>query len=232
VTTAFLYDGGNVIQELSGATPIANSLTGFQPDDIFHRSDSAGTRYFLADALGSTLALTDSSGAVQTQYTYTPFGSTIATGATSGNSFEYTGRENDGTGLYFYRARYYNPAIGRFISEDPIGYRGGINKYVYARNNPISYDDPLGLAPQCNSGSCTESKNSKPRHPFGSLCGDYHHGQVVARFVEEWTCTGDVACCIPKKDAYVNSCYDRGPGYFAVERWSWGTPVVHCCYLQ
>ena len=58
--------------------------------------------------------------------------------------FQYTGRENDGNGLYYYRARYYNPSIGRFISEDPIGFRGGINFYAYVRNNPTLFKDPTG----------------------------------------------------------------------------------------
>jgi RHS repeat-associated protein len=61
------------------------------------------------------------------------------------NTFQYTGRENDGNGLYYYRARYYNPSIGRFISEDPIGFRGGINVYAYVENNPVSRIDPFGL---------------------------------------------------------------------------------------
>jgi RHS repeat-associated protein len=64
------------------------------------------------------------------------------------NSFRYTGREWDQeTGLYYYRARYYDPSIGRFISEDPAGYNAGMNVYRYVRNNPLLFVDPLGL---CN----------------------------------------------------------------------------------
>jgi RHS repeat-associated protein len=147
-------------------------------------------------------------------------------------SFRYTGRELDSeTGLYYYRARYYDPYIGRFLSEDPIGVRDGSNKYLYARNNPAGFTDPFGLAPS-NPGCCKETINSgRPKHPFGSLCGDFHKGPVKAKHIEEWTCTGNVSCCKDKKSRYVNSCYDRGPGYFATERWDWGTPTVHCCYL-
>ena len=58
--------------------------------------------------------------------------------------FQYAGRENDGNGLYFYRARYYNPAFGRFISEDPAGFRGGVNRYAYVANDPITFSDPSG----------------------------------------------------------------------------------------
>jgi RHS repeat-associated protein len=69
-----------------------------------------------------------------------------ATGATTTNSFGYTGRELDATGLYFYRARYYNPALQRFISEDPVGFDGsGTNFYGYVGNSPTNANDPLGL---------------------------------------------------------------------------------------
>jgi len=125
-TTSFLYDGANVVQEVIGGTNTANSLTG-RIDEVFQRTDSAGAQSFVTDALRSALALTDSTGALQTQYTYEPFGNTTASGAATTNSFAYTGRELDATGLYFYRGRYYNPQLGRFISEDPIGFRGGIN---------------------------------------------------------------------------------------------------------
>ena len=110
------------------------------------RTDSAGARNFLTDALGSTLALADSTGTTQTSYTFEPFGNTTVTGATTTNSFAFTGRELDSTGLYFYRARYYNPTLQRFISEDPSRFRGDSpNFYLYVLNNPISRKDPFGL---------------------------------------------------------------------------------------
>jgi len=127
-----------------GGTKTANSLTGRGIDELLQRTDSAGSRFLLTDALGSTLALSDSTGALQTQYTYEPFGNAMASGAATTNSFAYTGRELDPTGLYFYRDRYYNPQLGRFISEDPVGFKSGINVYAYVGNNPISFVDPLG----------------------------------------------------------------------------------------
>jgi RHS repeat-associated protein len=154
-TTHFLYDGLNVIQELTGGTPTANLLTGLGIDEIFTRTDAAGARSFLTDGLGSTLALTDAFGVVQSQYTYEPFGKTTATGAASTNAFTYTGREDDGTGLYYYRARYYHPALQRFISEDPIGFHGGdVNLYGYVFNDPVNLVDPTGEAGEsCQIGS-------------------------------------------------------------------------------
>ncbi len=143
-TTQYLYDGANPVQELSGTAASANLLTG-GVDEYFQRTDLAGVRNFLTDALGSTLALADSTGTLQTQYTFEPFGNTSVTGTATSNSFAYTGRELDPTGLYFYRARYFNPSLQRFISEDPLGQQGGINVYAYAFNDPVDLTDPFGL---------------------------------------------------------------------------------------
>ncbi len=142
-TTNYLYDGANPVQELAGTTPTANLLTG-GVDEYFTRTDSSGTANFLMDALGSTLALTDGSGSTLASYTYEPFGNT-ATSGSSASTYEYTGRENDGDGLYFLRARYYNPTLQRFLSEDPIGLGGGINFYRYGMDQPTDFTDPAGL---------------------------------------------------------------------------------------
>jgi len=144
--TNFLYDVANPVQELSGSTPTANLLTGGL-DEYFMRTDTNGTWNFLTDALDSTAALSDPTGAIQTQYTFDPFGNTAQSGTSTTNSFAYTGRESDGTGLYFYRARYYSPQLGRFISEDPVGFGGGINVYGYVGDSPTNAIDPTGLAP-------------------------------------------------------------------------------------
>jgi RHS repeat-associated protein len=145
-TTSYLYDGPNIVQEQTGGSASANLLAG-GVDAFFSRADSTGTVTPLRDALGSVVSLTDAGGAVQTSYSYEPFGKTGATGTASSNSQKYTGREDDGTGLYYYRNRYYSPAMQRFISEDPVGLAGGINLFAYVRNNPISYSDPSGLKP-------------------------------------------------------------------------------------
>ncbi len=80
-----------------------------------------------------------------TEYSYEPFGAATASGTSSGNELRYTGREDDGTGIYYYRARYYHPGLQRFISEDPIGFAGGdSNLYAYVGNNPITATDPTG----------------------------------------------------------------------------------------
>jgi len=79
-----------------------------------------GDEFFWADALGSVLRLTDATGAVTTSYRYDPFGRVNLASGSSTNPAQYTGRENDGAGLHYYRARYYHPILQRFISEDPV----------------------------------------------------------------------------------------------------------------
>jgi RHS repeat-associated protein len=148
--TNFLYDGLNPVQEKNGATVNANLLTGLGIDEFFTRTDGVGVRALLPDALGSTVALGDGTGTLQTQYTYEPFGVTTQTGAASSSSYKYTGREDDGSGLYYYRARYYQPRLQRFLSEDPIGLAGGdINLYAYAFQNPVLLSDALGMDATC-----------------------------------------------------------------------------------
>lgn len=144
--TAYLYDGANVAQEQTGGAASANMLTG-SIDEVFQRTDASGTRAPLNDAGWSTLALSDGNGAVRTEYTYDPFGTAVAFGDPSSNASQYTGRENDQTGLYNYRNRYYSPALQRFISEDPIGFEGGdVNVYAYVANDPVNSADPMGLS--------------------------------------------------------------------------------------
>jgi RHS repeat-associated protein len=143
--TQFLHDDQNPVQELQGGTPSANLLTGLGIDEYFSRTDSSGSMSFLSDDLGSTMQLTDAYGNPSTNYTYDPFGSVSASGASSANQYQFTGRENDGTGLNYHRARYYSPAQ-RFASQDPMRIAGGINLYAYTSDEPVRSSDKLGLA--------------------------------------------------------------------------------------
>ena len=146
LTPFFTCDGLNPVQEKNGVTVTANLLTGLGIDEFFTRTDGVGVRALLPDALGSTVALDDNTGTPQTQYTYEPFGFVSQTGAASTSSYKYTGREDDGTGLMYYRGRYYQPRLQRFISEDPIGLAGGeVNLYGYVAENPLRWIDQLGL---------------------------------------------------------------------------------------
>ncbi len=145
VNTDYEYDHNDMIREVGGQSVTAIYLRSLTIDEAFIRRTSAN-EFYLTDALGSSLALTGDAGTVETEYTYEPFGRTSVAGTPSNNSLQYTGRENDGPGLYYYRARYYNPTFHRFIGEDPMRFLGGeTNYYAYVSNNPIRFKDPLGL---------------------------------------------------------------------------------------
>jgi len=144
-TTGFWYDGNDVYAELSSGTPSFVYIRGLNIDEPYIRNGTSD-EFYQTDALGSSLVLTDGTGAGATSYTYEPFGTTTSSGTASTNALQYTGRENDGTNLYYYRARYYNPHLQRFISEDPIGFLGGdLNLYAYVSNRPLHYTDATGL---------------------------------------------------------------------------------------
>ena len=124
------------------------------------------THYYHADGLGSIVALTDAPQQVVERYSYSSFGE-IKKKHGIENPYTYTGREFDEeTGLYFYRARYYDAEVGRFLSEDPIGFRGGdMNFYTYVKNNPVNNIDPDGEKVY----SCTRALNV----PLGGEIMDY-----------------------------------------------------------
>jgi RHS repeat-associated protein len=135
---------GSSTVSFGGTAATANLLTGLHIDERFQRADASGPANFLTDVLGSTIALTGPSGNTLAQYTYDPYGNTTMTGSSS-NPYQFTGRENDGTGLYYYRARCYSPQLEKFLSEDPIGFDGGTNKFADVGNNPVNWVGPFGL---------------------------------------------------------------------------------------
>jgi RHS repeat-associated protein len=107
-------------------------------------ADANATYYYHFDGLGSVVALTDGSGDAVQLYEYSIFGEVSASDPNHPNRFLFTGREFDSeTGLYYYRARYYNPYIGRFLQTDPAG--DGMNRYAYCANSPVNWLDPSGL---------------------------------------------------------------------------------------
>ena len=142
--TKFTYDGQDVILDQDADGNTVKYLNGQGIDNKLRQTVNGQASYFLADHLGSTNALIDASGTITSQTNYDAFGNQTATLATR---YGYTGRErDDATGLMYYRARQYSPDLGRFISEDPIGFLGGdINIYDYVKNSPLRFNDPLGL---------------------------------------------------------------------------------------
>jgi RHS repeat-associated protein len=139
-TKTYLYDGSDLISETG-----ADYTFGPGIDQPLERK-SGQNEYYLSDALGSVIGLTDSNGSIKTSYNYSPFGKKQITGTSSSNPFVFTGREDDATGYYYYRARYYSPDQKRFISADPLGFGGGdTNTQAYVGNNPVNATDPSGL---------------------------------------------------------------------------------------
>ena len=112
VTTSYRYDGDNPIEETT-AGQVSAILSGPGIDERYGRDEAGGRAYYLTDNLGSVVALANGSGTVTAQYVYEPYGEVTSTGS-SDNPYQYTGRENDGTGLYYYRARYYSTTLKRF----------------------------------------------------------------------------------------------------------------------
>ena len=142
--TTYVYDGAEPIGEKSG-DKYTSIISGMNIDERFvRRSDSDET--YVTDANGSTAMLVDPNGRPIVSYVYDAFGSTDTTSGGSDNKFQFSGRERDGEDLYYFRARYYKPSQGRFISEDPIQFLSGqSNFYAYAFNDPILFTDPYGL---------------------------------------------------------------------------------------
>lgn len=140
----YLYDGQQAIAEIRGSAISATLLTGLAIDEAIARYTSQGERMLLTDALGSVLVSAKEDGSVATAYGYSPYGETQVMGTEEGNATQYTGRENDGTGVFYYRARYYDAVLKQWLSEDPIGIAGGANVYGYVNGNPVSLTDPSG----------------------------------------------------------------------------------------
>ena len=146
-TTYYVYDGQNIIAEYDENNRlIASYVHGPNIDEPLSAEIRRDWIYYHADGLGSITALTSHMGNVVQEYEYDSFGNMSLKPHFIKQPFTYTAREFDPeTGLYYYRARYYAAKAGRFITRDPIGFKGGINFYAYVKNNPLRYLDPSGM---------------------------------------------------------------------------------------
>lgn len=144
-TTDYLYDGQYVVAESGDTT--ATYVRGLSY--IAKIGVSNGIDYYLYNAHGDVTQLVNAAGTIRNQYDYDIFGETILSVEETENSIQYAGEFLDeSAGLYYLRARFYNPTTGRFISED--SYKGDIkdpaslNLYTYCHNDPINFSDPSG----------------------------------------------------------------------------------------
>jgi RHS repeat-associated protein len=155
-TTRYALDIGGaltqVLAESDGAgNPKAYYVYGL---GLISRIASTGeARYYHYDPIGSTVALTDLNGQTTDRYAYDPFGVPLASDGVTSNPFRYVGQHglmHEGNGLYYVRARYYDPALGRFINKDPfpgdVGDGQGLHRYTYGVNNPVRFVDVSGLS--------------------------------------------------------------------------------------
>jgi RHS repeat-associated protein len=146
-TSIFAYDGDNLIEETnSSGAVVARYAQTENVDEPLATLRSSATSYYQADGLGSVTSLSNAAGALAETYTFDSFGNQTASSGSLTNPFRFTGREFDSeSSLYYMRARYFDPTAGRFISEDPIDFQGGINFYAYVSNRPVNFSDLLGL---------------------------------------------------------------------------------------
>lgn len=150
VLTRYVYGFSDILLELGSSGAVTARYThGDQLDQPLSMQRGGADYYFHADALGSIRLVTDATGAVQNSYDYDAFGNFTQRVEGVPSPYGFTGREHDAeSGLYFYRARYYSPRLGRFVSEDPVGFAGrDVNLYRYVANDPLNHADPSGLIP-------------------------------------------------------------------------------------
>ena len=150
-TTNYLYDGNSAVSDVDqNGNVLARYAATQNIDEPLAELRSGTTSYYSQDGLGSVTSLTTSAGALANTYRYDSFGNLTGSSGSIVNRFQYAAREFDSeTGLYFYRARYYDSTSGRFVNEDSIRVLGGIDFYRYVSNDPVNRIDPSGLLDCC-----------------------------------------------------------------------------------
>jgi RHS repeat-associated protein len=157
---------GQEIAEYNGSgTLLRRYVYGLGLDEPLVTIDAAGNHsYHFTDGLGSVVALANTSGQLTEKHAYSAYG---LASSTAGTAFQFAGRRVDPeTGLYYNRARFYSPSLGRFLQTDPTGTKGGINLYAYTANDPVNRVDSTGRAWMSAS-----SVNTFGQMNFGALSG-------------------------------------------------------------
>jgi RHS repeat-associated protein len=222
-TSTFAYDGDNLIEETNSTGAVVARYSQTQNiDEPLAMLRSSATSYFQADGLGSITSLSNAAGALANTYTYDSFGKLTTSTGSVANPFQYTGRELDSeSGLYYYRARYFDQVAGRFLSEDAMTFGGGTDFYLYVRNSPTNLIDPTGLLQVCCRGAhlgpvgwfarlfgaeppCHCFVKLSDGHTLGGYFSYHHFGDLVKnadddtdyhRYAHEAKCTGLPGVC-------------------------------------
>jgi len=147
-TTNYLYDGANDIEEVDNAgNVLARYTQGREIDESLAMFRSGTASYYEHDGVNSITSLSNGTAAPANTYTFDSFGELTASTGSITNPSQYTGREFDPeTRINYYRERYFDPSSGRFLSEDPLRFKTATNFYPYAANNPLRFNDPMGLS--------------------------------------------------------------------------------------
>jgi RHS repeat-associated protein len=163
-------DAGNLKAKYMRGSVIDEVVNGYQADSTGKLINYT----FHHDNLQSVLGQSGHDGSILSTQSYSEFGNVVNPTGSSNNMLKYTGRELDNdTGLYYYRARYYDWLIGRFISEDPKGFEAGINFYAYCANNPINCNDPTGNSAAIRAGlGCVAAFASGLGYTLATLSDD------------------------------------------------------------
>ena len=149
-TTRYVVDTNRILPQVLTETDGSGNITAYYIYGlglVSKITPSGEAYYYHYDGLGSTIAMTDSNGNIVNKYAYDEFGNLLGSEETTSNPFRYLGRYgvmDEGNGLMYMRARYYDAEIGRFLKKDSIGLFGGLNMYIYCYSNPVNFVDPFG----------------------------------------------------------------------------------------
>ncbi len=223
VTTKWTSDGSAILRQTGGSATV-KFVQGSGIDEPLAIDDGTALSYYHADSLGSIVKTTNATGAVSFTRRTDVWGNPQVGGATAGYAF--TGREwEPETALYYYRARFYDPEIGRFISEDPLRFRGGENFYLYVDDDPANFADPSGrvkvhgnwCGPNWTGGH--KESYSHEHGSYRSLAGPYYDPPVDA---EDAVCEKHDQCYAVCRDNY--SC-DQGSRRDCMAICDWGLVI-------
>ena len=186
--TQYTYDGEQIIADYNAFSGVLVRKYVYgpgidEPICMIDVQNGNAMYYYHYDGLGSVVALSNDNAQIVETYSYEVFGKTTIKDANGtilltrasafGNPFMFTGREYDSeTGLYYYRARYYRPEIGRFMQVDPLEYRAGLNLYAYVKNNPVNLIDPYGKRCCSECQEAFDSQRARAQRELSSCMAD------------------------------------------------------------